>query len=83
MELNVPLLQLNFLDDHRKLIISQDPSMSRDEDDYLVTFIDGERHVSTYWLSDLRDRGCSQELHERLLYVYKVVRDYAEQDLAN
>ncbi|XP_014222861.1 serine/threonine-protein kinase PLK1-like [Trichogramma pretiosum] len=81
LELSQPLLQMNFLEDHRKLIVSQDPNLVCGDGNYLVTYIDGERRASTYWLNDLRDHGCSAELHERLLYVYKIVKEYADIDL--
>ena len=74
LELNVPLLQMNFFDDHTKLIVSRQGS------GFLITYIDGERRASTYWLDDLRQRGCTAELHERLLYIYKVAKEFADLD---
>lgn len=83
MELSFPLLQMNFFDDHTKLIVSLEPSLQRADgssNGYLVTYIDCERRASTYWLNDLRDYGCSPELHERLLYVFKVAKEFSEFD---
>lgn len=87
MELSGPLLQMNFFDDHTKLIVSQElpPQQQQarggsNRSGYLVTYIDCERRASTYWLNDLRDYGCAPELHERLLYVYKVAKEFAELD---
>ena len=88
MELNVPLLQMNFFEDHTKLIVSQGPQQPPQQQtragasaaSYLVTYIDGERRASSYWLNDLRDFGCTAELHERLLYIYKVAKEFAELD---
>ncbi|KAJ8682873.1 hypothetical protein QAD02_018665 [Eretmocerus hayati] len=82
LELNVPLLQMNFFEDHTKLIISQDPQIrcERETNGYLVTYIDCERRACTYWLSDLRDYGCTPELHDRLLYIYKVSKEFANLD---
>ncbi|XP_076640142.1 serine/threonine-protein kinase PLK1 isoform X2 [Colletes latitarsis] len=74
MELTVPLLQVNFFDDHTKLVVSQE-SPSRG---YLITYIDTSRHTSSYWLNDLRDFGCTTDLYERLYYVCKVSKEFAE-----
>ena len=74
MELTVPLLQVNFFEDHTKLVVSQE-SPSRE---YLITYIDTTRRTSSYWLSDLRDFGCTPDLYERLYYVCKVSREFAE-----
>ncbi|XP_001602402.2 serine/threonine-protein kinase PLK1 isoform X1 [Nasonia vitripennis] len=87
MELSGPLLQMNFFDDHTKLIVSQElPPQQQpahggsSRSGYLVTYIDCDRRASTYWLNDLRDYGCAPELHERLLYVHKVAKEFAELD---
>ncbi|XP_076236514.1 serine/threonine-protein kinase PLK1 [Calliopsis andreniformis] len=74
MELTVPLLQVNFFEDHTKLVVSQE-SLSRG---YLITYIDTSRRTSSYWLNDLRDFGCAPDLYERLYYVCKVSREFAE-----
>ncbi|XP_076387345.1 serine/threonine-protein kinase PLK1 isoform X3 [Megachile rotundata] len=74
MELTVPLLQVNFFEDHTKLVVSQE-SPSRG---YLVTYIDTSRRTSSYWLNDIRDFGCTMDLYDRLYYVYKVSREFAE-----
>ncbi|XP_043493546.1 serine/threonine-protein kinase polo-like [Polistes fuscatus] len=75
MELTVPLLQVNFFVDHTKIIVSQETGKG-----YLITYIDTGRHVSSYWLNDLRDFGCTADLYERLYYVCKVTREFAELD---
>ncbi|KAI4498238.1 hypothetical protein M0802_006724 [Mischocyttarus mexicanus] len=75
MELTVPLLQVNFFIDHTKIIVSQETGKG-----YLITYIDTGRHVSSYWLNDLRDFGCTADLYERLYYVCKVTREFAELD---
>ncbi|XP_076276302.1 serine/threonine-protein kinase PLK1 isoform X1 [Lasioglossum baleicum] len=74
MELTVPLLQVNFFEDHTKLVVSQE-SPSRG---YLITYIDTSRQTSSYWLSDIRDFGCTNDLYERLYYVCKLSREFAE-----
>ncbi|CAK9818386.1 Serine/threonine-protein kinase PLK3 [Anthophora plagiata] len=74
MELTVPLLQVNFFEDHTKLVVSQE-SLHKG---YLITYIDTSRRTSSYWLNDIRDFGCTADLYERLYYVYKVSREFAE-----
>ncbi|KAL6430492.1 hypothetical protein ACFW04_007829 [Cataglyphis niger] len=76
MELTVPLLQVNFFVDHTKMVVSQE-SAGRG---YLITYIDTGRRASSYWLNDLRDLGCTADLYERLYYVCKVTREFAELD---
>ncbi|KAG7207090.1 hypothetical protein KM043_000969 [Ampulex compressa] len=76
MELTVPLLQVNFFVDHTKMVVSQE-SPGRG---YLITYIDTGRHASSYWLNDLREFGCTSDLYERLYYVSKVTREFAELD---
>lgn len=77
MELTVPLLQVNFFVDHTKMVVSQESAAGRG---YLITYIDTGRHASSYWLNDLRDLGCTPDLYERLYYVCKVTREFAELD---
>ncbi|XP_006623683.1 serine/threonine-protein kinase plk-2-like isoform X2 [Apis dorsata] len=74
MELSVPLLQVNFFEDHTKLVVSQESPNKG----YLITYIDTSRRTSSYWLNDIRDFGCTSDLYERLYYVYKVSREFAE-----
>ncbi|XP_034936090.1 serine/threonine-protein kinase PLK1-like [Chelonus insularis] len=73
MELTVPLLQVNFFADHTKIVVSEGTRAR----DYLVTYIDANRHATSYWLNDLRDFGCTTELYERLDYVCKASREFA------
>ncbi|XP_017757996.1 PREDICTED: serine/threonine-protein kinase PLK1-like isoform X1 [Eufriesea mexicana] len=74
MELSVPLLQVNFFQDHTKLVVSQESPNKG----YLITYIDTSRRTSSYWLNDIRDFGCTADIYERLYYVYKVSREFAE-----
>lgn len=76
MELTVPLLQVNFFVDHTKMVVSQETTGRG----YLITYIDTGRRASSYWLNDLRDLGCTADLYERLYYVCKVTREFAELD---
>ncbi|XP_008553612.1 serine/threonine-protein kinase PLK3 [Microplitis demolitor] len=73
MELTVPLLQVNFFVDHTKIVVSEGARTR----DYLVTYIDADRHATSYWLRDLRDCGCTSELYERLNYVCRASREFA------
>ncbi|XP_051164386.1 serine/threonine-protein kinase PLK1-like [Leptopilina boulardi] len=76
MELTGPLLQVNFFMDHTKMVVSQEPLCK----EYLITYIDAGRRVSSYWLSDLRSYGCTPEIHECLHYLCKVSREFADLD---
>ncbi|XP_012277484.1 serine/threonine-protein kinase plk-2-like [Orussus abietinus] len=76
MELNVPFLQVNFFVDHTKMVVSKPTGSGA----YLVTYINPERRTSSYWLNDIRDYGCTADLHERLHYVCKVAREFSELD---
>lgn len=60
-------VQVNFFEDHTKVIISADAQ------DYLVTYVDANRLTVAYRLLQLRHFGCSAGLAERL--------DYARQSL--
>ncbi|XP_026675406.1 serine/threonine-protein kinase PLK1-like isoform X1 [Ceratina calcarata] len=74
MELTVPLLQVNFFEDHTKLVVSQESPNKG----YLVTYIDTSRKTSSYWLNDIRDLGCTADLYERLYHVYQVSKEFVE-----
>ena len=74
MELTVPLLQVNFFEDHTKLVVSQESPRRG----YIITYIDTSRRTSSYWLNDIRDFGCTADLYDRLYYVYKVSKEFAE-----
>lgn len=79
MELTVPLLQVNFFADHTKIVVSGGTRPR----DYLVTYIDANRHATSYWLNDIRDSGCTIELYERLNYVCKASREFAHLENTN
>ncbi|XP_015510211.2 serine/threonine-protein kinase PLK1 [Neodiprion lecontei] len=76
MELTIPLLQVNFFRDHTKMVVSQESQGKG----YLVTYIDASRQATSYWLKDLCEFGCTADLYERLHYVCKVSREFAEMD---
>ncbi|XP_052657962.1 serine/threonine-protein kinase PLK3 [Harpia harpyja] len=65
-------LQVNFYNDHTKVIISK-PDHS-----CLVTYINRERNSYTYKLCSIQELGCSPELHRRLRYILKLLQERAE-----
>ncbi|XP_027504963.1 serine/threonine-protein kinase PLK3 isoform X3 [Corapipo altera] len=65
-------LQVNFYNDHTKVIISK-PDRS-----CLVTYINRERNSYTYKLCSIQELGCSPELHHRLRYILKLLQEWAE-----
>ncbi|NXW54525.1 PLK3 kinase, partial [Eurystomus gularis] len=65
-------LQVNFYNDHTKVIISK-PDQS-----CLVTYINRERNSYTYKLCSIQELGCSPELHHRLRYILKLLQEWAE-----
>ncbi|XP_048169147.1 serine/threonine-protein kinase PLK3 isoform X2 [Corvus hawaiiensis] len=65
-------LQVNFYNDHTKVIISK-PDHS-----CLVTYINRERNSYTYKLCSIQELGCSPELHHRLRYILKLLQEWAE-----
>ena len=54
--------QVNFFEDHTKVIVSPDGQ------DYLVTYINSSRQAVNFRLLQLRHFGCSTVLQERLVY---------------
>ncbi|NWU95529.1 PLK3 kinase, partial [Upupa epops] len=65
-------LQVNFYNDHTKVIISK-PDHS-----CLVTYINRERNSYTYKLCSIQELGCSPELHRCLRYILKLLQERAE-----
>ncbi|NWX89987.1 PLK3 kinase, partial [Nothoprocta ornata] len=65
-------LQVNFCNDHTKVIISK-PDHS-----CLVTYINRERNSYTYKLCSIQELGCSPELQHRLRYILKLLQERAE-----
>jgi polo-like kinase 2 len=62
MYLNNGTLQVNFFEDHTKVILSPDGQ------DYLMTFINSSRQAVTFRLLQLRHFGCHPDIMERLTY---------------
>uniref|UniRef100_A0A8C9EJZ9 Serine/threonine-protein kinase PLK n=1 Tax=Pavo cristatus TaxID=9049 RepID=A0A8C9EJZ9_PAVCR len=65
-------LQVNFYNDHTKVIISK-PDHS-----CLVTYINRERNSYTYKLCSIQELGCSPELQRCLRYILKLLQEWAD-----
>ncbi|XP_063283781.1 serine/threonine-protein kinase PLK3 isoform X2 [Pelobates fuscus] len=65
-------LQVNFYNDHTKLILS------KTQDSYLLTYINRERNSQTFPLNSLVDTGCSMDMLHRLKYTVKLLQQKAE-----
>nr|XP_033772837.1 serine/threonine-protein kinase PLK3 isoform X2 [Geotrypetes seraphini] len=66
-------LQVNFYNDHTKVILSQSGTS------YLLTYINRDRASFTYRLSSLLEHGCSPELQHRLQYTLSLLQQKAEE----
>ncbi|XP_074858496.1 serine/threonine-protein kinase PLK3 [Carettochelys insculpta] len=62
-------LQVNFYNDHTKVILS------RPDSSCLLTYVNKARNSYTYKLSTLRELGCSPELHSCLKYILKLLQE--------
>ncbi|CAH1245629.1 PLK2 [Branchiostoma lanceolatum] len=69
MILNCNTLQINFVDDHVKVILT-----CSDPEDYVLTYINQQRMSSTYRLVTLAHSGCSAEMRERMTYTRAMLR---------
>jgi hypothetical protein len=65
-------LQVNFFDDHTKLILSKLRS------EYLVTYIDQERCARAYNFSHLIQEGCSTDILERLQFARTMLKNLVD-----
>ncbi|KAM9324620.1 serine/threonine-protein kinase PLK3 [Gastrophryne carolinensis] len=65
-------LQVNFYNDHTKLILS------KPHDAYLLTYINRERNSQTFLLSALAESGCSLDMYHRLKYTLKLLQQKAD-----
>lgn len=68
MLFNNGTLQVNFYQDHTKLILC------KADQSYLLTYINKDRVACTYKLSTIMELGCSQDLHHRLAYTLKLLQ---------
>ncbi|XP_063795519.1 serine/threonine-protein kinase PLK3 [Pseudophryne corroboree] len=72
MLFNNGTLQVNFYNDHTKLILS------KPQDVYLVTYINRDRNSQTFLLNSLQQSGCSSDMFHRLKYTLKLLQQKAE-----
>ncbi|KAH9524170.1 Serine/threonine-protein kinase plk1 [Bulinus truncatus] len=72
MYLSDGTLQVNFFDDHTKLILSSNRS------DYLVTYIDQERVARTYCLAHIKQEGCAMDIYERMTFAKSMLKNLVD-----
>ncbi|CAL1535570.1 unnamed protein product [Lymnaea stagnalis] len=65
-------LQVNFFDDHTKLILSNI------KNDYLVTYIDQERTARTFNLTHIRQEGCNLDIFERMDFARSMLKNLVD-----
>ncbi|XP_041359084.1 serine/threonine-protein kinase PLK1-like [Gigantopelta aegis] len=65
-------LQVNFFDDHTKIILSYY------QNDYLVTFIDPERCAKTYSIVHIIQDGCRSEIIERMSFAKTMLKNLVD-----
>jgi serine/threonine protein kinase len=68
MYLSNGTLQVNFLDDHTKIIISPDSNQ-----DYLVTYVNSGRQAVSFLLTAIRHFGCTSDVIESLRYACRML----------
>ncbi|XP_053325227.1 serine/threonine-protein kinase PLK3 [Spea bombifrons] len=71
MLFNNGTLQVNFYNDHTKLILC------KPQDSYLLTYINRDRNSQTFLLSSLAETGCSADMLHRLKYAVKLLQQKA------
>nr|XP_002731770.1 PREDICTED: serine/threonine-protein kinase PLK2-like isoform X1 [Saccoglossus kowalevskii] len=76
MYLSNGALQINFFEDHTKIVLSYNNS------DHLVTYVDNERICHTYRLLHVAHYGCPAHLHARMLYSVNAVKNIVAQEAA-
>ncbi|BFY99869.1 hypothetical protein BsWGS_02909 [Bradybaena similaris] len=65
-------LQVNFFDDHTKLILSNY------KNEYAVTYIDQERSANTYSLSHIVKDGCTVDILERMIFARSMLKNLVD-----
>ncbi|XP_013406101.1 serine/threonine-protein kinase PLK1 isoform X2 [Lingula anatina] len=78
MYLSNRTLQINFFDDHTKIILCYQPEIV--DTTYLVTYINQDRVATTYFLSQLTSYGCPSVVHDRLLYAKNMLQNMIDID---
>ncbi|XP_077980864.1 serine/threonine-protein kinase PLK1-like isoform X2 [Glandiceps talaboti] len=72
MYLSNGTLQLNFCEDHTKIVLSYNNS------DHLVTYVDGERTCHTHRLLHVAHHGCPAYIYARMLVSVSAIKSIVE-----
>ncbi|XP_074640436.1 serine/threonine-protein kinase PLK1-like isoform X2 [Tubulanus polymorphus] len=75
MYLSNGILQVNFFDDHTKIIVNMDKGK-----EHIATLIDEERKATSYHLEDIRTQGCSIFLRDRLEYARNMLQNIIDSE---
>ena len=67
-----PFPQVNFFDDHTKLILSSVKG------DYMVTYIDPERVARTYGMAHILKEGCTSDIGERMTFARSMLKNLVD-----
>ncbi|XP_045160378.2 serine/threonine-protein kinase PLK1-like isoform X2 [Mercenaria mercenaria] len=70
--LNDGTLQVNFFDDHTKIILSYM------RNDYFVTYIDEERCATTYSMVHLIQDGCQRDIMDRMSFARSMLKNLVD-----
>ncbi|KAL4237040.1 Serine/threonine-protein kinase plk2 [Mactra antiquata] len=70
--LNDGTLQVNFFDDHTKIILSYM------RNDYFVTYIDEDRHATTYSMVHLIQDGCQPDIMDRMMFSRSMLKNLVD-----
>ncbi|KAH3698953.1 serine/threonine-protein kinase PLK1-like [Dreissena polymorpha] len=70
--LNDGTLQVNFFDDHTKIILSYM------RNDYFVTYIDEERRATTYSMVHLIQDGCQRDILDRMTFARAMLKNLVD-----
>ncbi|KAK7100676.1 serine/threonine-protein kinase PLK1-like [Littorina saxatilis] len=65
-------LQVNFFEDHTKLILSNV------KNEYLVTFIDPDRCAKTYNMRQIMQSGCRQDIVDRMAFARSMLKNLVD-----
>lgn len=65
-------LQVNFFDDHTKII------MSYMKNDYYVTYIDQERTANTYCMMQIIQDGCRKDIVQRMVFAKTMLKNLVD-----
>ena len=65
-------LQVNFFDDHTKIILSYM------KNDYFVTYIDEDRRATTYSMVHLIQDGCQRDILDRMTFAKSMLKNLVD-----